>query len=193
MDYSHQQKPSSLSPLSKTELQAIQKVIQNLNHYQLLKISSVAPEAEIRASFHREALAFHPDQYLALNDPERLKLTNEIYSRIVSAYQTLIHSQKKMEYDKSLQSKTSSDPATSDKNNATTSVGEKPLQPMATAGFKFFKLAQAALTSKNISAALMNIEIALKTDSKNAEYIHMKHRIQTELKKVPPKTSKVEG
>jgi curved DNA-binding protein CbpA len=74
-----------------------------LNYYQLLKISVVATEEEIRDAFHREALVLHPDRYQPSRDPEAIQMAKNIYSKLVDAYRTLSNRKKREEYDQNLQ------------------------------------------------------------------------------------------
>src|SRR5437763_1037265 len=85
---------------NKDELESIGRIVETLNLYQVLKISSLASEAEVRDAFHREATLFHPDRYFSVNDPEIQNHTRKIYARVVEAYRTLSSRTKREEYDR---------------------------------------------------------------------------------------------
>ena len=175
---------------SKVELEAIAKILNTLNFYQILKVSPVASTQEIQQAFHREALQFHPDRYAADQDPEVRDLAKLIYGRVVEAYRTLSNRTKRESYDRdrdyrnALDNKTSNpEPSSGVDEDAVTSVRQKASGPTASAGNKFFRLAASAFSTRDLTSAKMNIQIALNTDPKNPEFIQLLQRIETELKK----------
>ncbi len=176
--------------LSKTELQAISKIIYEVDFYKILKVASHASEEEIRSAFHREALSLHPDQYKAEKDPEIQELVKMIYSRVVAAYRTLSHTERRADYDRDLKSKNqsggsrpSSSPGEGPDENEITSIRRVEKTSTTSAGLRFFKLAQAAYQKKDLNSAKMNIQIALNTDSKNPEYLDLLSRVESEILK----------
>tara|TARA_B110000908_G_C9894866_1_gene288398 strand:- start:103 stop:576 length:474 start_codon:yes stop_codon:yes gene_type:complete len=64
------------------------------NHYQTLGIKRNAETKEIKKAFKKLALKFHPDK----NNGD--KYFEERFKEIQQAYETLIHPQKKIEYDR---------------------------------------------------------------------------------------------
>lgn len=180
---------------SKIELEAIMKIIDSLNFYQILKISSAASVDEIREAFHKEALDYHPDHYFSVPDREMLELSKKIYAKIAAAYRTLSHSKRREEYDKTLrvpsffQEAASTSDGIEDENEIT-AVRPRPATSVTPAGIRFFKLAQAAYASKNFPAAKMNLQIALNTDPHHPEFLQLLERVESEIKKtsVKPKT-----
>ena len=170
--------------LTKLELETIVKLMQTLNYYQVLKVSPVASEDEIREAFHREALSFHPDQYFSLGDQALLDLAKLAYAKVTEAYRTLSAREKRMSYDLSLNpSEENLDEESTIDENAITSVKKKPAWASSSPGEKFFKMADQAYKSGDTKGALVNIQIALSSDPNNSGYKILKSRIEADLKK----------
>jgi len=168
--------------LNKNDLETLEGILPNLNHYQLLKISPAATSDEIQAAFHREALLFHPDRYQKLKDTEMLNRARHIYLKIVEAYRTLSNRMKRQTYDESLKIK--NDKKSSDSNNEseiTTFITRKT--NINSPAFKFLKLAQTSLQSGNIASAKMNIQLALNMEPENQEFTQFLQRLETHTKK----------
>lgn len=170
--------------LSKIELETTVKLMRSLNFYQILKVSPIAGEEEIREAFHREALAFHPDRYSDLGDPELIELVKKAYAKVVDAYRTLSSREKRLEYDQSLNPK--ADPLDEESTvdeNAITSVKKRPTWASGGPGDKFFKMAEKAHHSGDHKSALVNIKIAMGSDPNNSQYKSLKLRIEAALQK----------
>ncbi len=162
--------------LSKIELETISEIITNLNFYQVLKVPSHASEKEISDAYHREALSLHPDLYQTSKDPAVIALSKRIFSRVVDAYRTLSSKERRIQYDQQLKGPASSG---GDKNEEEiTAVTHKTKSPAASAGIRFFKMAQTAFQSGDLNSAKMNVQIALNADPKNPEFLALLHRIE---------------
>lgn len=174
--------------IKKMELETVLKLSESLNHYQLLKIKPAASPEEVREAFHREAIHFHPDQYFQEQDAIIKDLAKQIYTRLVSAYRTLIDVQKRRDYDRSLNrlSRSSSGPQLNsfeELEDADTGARKKSEPSQSAPANRFFKLAQAAFQSKNFAAALMNIKIAINADPENLLLKDFLIRVENESKK----------
>lgn len=175
------------SAVVQTNLKTVKTVMEGLNCYEILKVSPAAPSEEIQEAFHREATLYHPDQYSTSSEEDRF-LASEIYAKIVEAYKTLTNPKKRRNHDlelKQRESKDLTDPHFEKDDdsdpNLVTVVKEKPTGPRVTAGARFFQLAEKAYSTKDLTSAKMNIEIALNTDPTNPQYLHLRHRIQADL------------
>ena len=70
---------------------------KNLNFYERLGLSSSASVEEIKRSYRKLAMKFHPDRF---NTNERAaSAANEVFREILTAYDTLNHPGKKSAYD----------------------------------------------------------------------------------------------
>jgi DnaJ-class molecular chaperone len=169
---------------SKTQFEALLKIIDQLTHYQLLKIGITASPKEIQDAFHREALNFHPDRYQGIGDPDVHAHAKHVYGKIVEAYRVLSNSNSRAQYDQKTSGakNAAAAPAADPSDDEITSVRFKRSTP-SPVGTKFFKLAQAALQSGNLPSAKMNIQLALNTDPENREFLQLSQRIESGLKK----------
>jgi molecular chaperone DnaJ len=68
----------------------------NPNHYQILKVSPNATQAEIKQAYRRLVKLFHPDSNQDSNDTEQIILIN-------AAYEVLGDAQSRQRYDRQLQ------------------------------------------------------------------------------------------
>lgn len=64
-----------------------------LDYYKILKIETIATEAEIKKAYRKLAIVYHPDKNNGSSDSE------EMFKIILNAYTTLSDKQKKREYD----------------------------------------------------------------------------------------------
>lgn len=71
------------------ELDAILGVLDQLDYYQLLKVSRDASFAEIQAAFFRESRQFHPDRYFGVADDDLKVKLNTLYKRLSEGYGVL--------------------------------------------------------------------------------------------------------
>jgi DnaJ-class molecular chaperone len=170
--------------LGKVELETISRLMRSLNYYQILKVSPVATEDEIRDSFHHEAMLFHPDQYASTNDSLMIALAKDAYQKVVEAYRVLSNRDKRREYDESLNpTGYGPDEESTVDENAITSVKKRPQWASSGPGEKFFKMAEQALSTGDSKAALVNIQIALASDPNNLSYKNLKLRIEALAKR----------
>lgn len=166
--------------ISKAQFATLINVIDRLNHYQLLKVGITATTRDIQDAFHREALSFHPDRYQGIGDPETLEYSKTVYARVVEAYQILSNKNMRQDYD--LKLKGPNTKVSPESEDEITSVRFKKSTP-SPVGQKFFKLAQTALQTGNLSAAKINIQLALNTDPDNRDFRQLLNRIESGLKK----------
>lgn len=164
---------------SQAELKTISTIIDNLNYYQVLKVSPVASIEEIREAFHREALDFHPDQYAKPELKKEAALAKKIYSKIIQAYQALTQPSGRTSYDKKMLRKKLLEEPTDEKvdENEITGIQSNETKKANFPGRKFYELAQKALLAKNMNAAKMNIQIALGAEPTNRQYKELQKRI----------------
>jgi len=76
-------------------------VIEEINHYQLLKVTNQASQDEIRRSFKKMVLKYHPDV-----NPD--KENREYFKKVVKAYSILKNRETRLHYDQRVLRKNSS-------------------------------------------------------------------------------------
>ncbi|MDI6698536.1 MAG: DnaJ domain-containing protein [Candidatus Saccharicenans sp.] len=82
------------------ELKEIKSQLRTRNYYELLGVSRVANEEEIKRAYFNLARKYHPDRFnAALADHS---LVNEVFNAITTAYRTLSEPDKRKQYDQQL-------------------------------------------------------------------------------------------
>ncbi len=76
-------------------------VINEVTYYELLSVSDSASMEEVKAAWHRFALAFHPDGHLD-HGPDALVAAREVFQRGAEAYRVLMNPRLRAKYDLAL-------------------------------------------------------------------------------------------
>jgi len=176
---------------SKEELEAMGRIMEGLSYYQILKISTLASDNDIRDAFHREAYLYHPDRFFGMNDAEVLASSKKVYGKIVEAYRTLTSRTKREDYDKSLRgSELLSSVEKSIENapiaesrdlNEITAVRKKEKGATVNSAMRFLKMAQSAFSMGDLNSAKMNIQIALNADPTDPDINYLNQKILAEV------------
>jgi curved DNA-binding protein CbpA len=75
--------------------------IEEQSYYEILRVSSGAPTADIKAAFHDFALDVHPDRYV--DEPANVAaIAAEIFKRGVESYKVLSNKKSRAAYDEGL-------------------------------------------------------------------------------------------
>lgn len=135
-------------------------VLDQVDYYRLLSISSAASSEEIRVAYYKLAASLHPDVHGVDVDADyRSKLT-AVFSRVVEAYKVLSESEMRARYDRELA-----------KGNLRLSMGadvaRKGPEIETAAALKFYKLASSAMRSRDYKSAKMNLRFALQIEPDN--------------------------
>ncbi|HYG69555.1 MAG TPA: DnaJ domain-containing protein [Anaeromyxobacteraceae bacterium] len=80
------------------EVEALAGALDQLDYFGVLKIPQTATPAEIKAAYHRESRAFHPDRYAAFPNAQLRELVGRIYRRVNEAYTVLRDDRKRLRY-----------------------------------------------------------------------------------------------
>jgi curved DNA-binding protein CbpA len=80
------------------EVEALAQALDQLDYFGVLKLAQDASPADIRAAYHRESRAFHPDRYAADPDARGRELVGRIYRRINEAYTVLRDDARRRKY-----------------------------------------------------------------------------------------------
>lgn len=80
------------------EAEALAGALDQLDYFGVLKIPQTASPAEIKAAYHRESRAFHPDRFAAFPNPTLRELVGRIYRRVNEAYTVLRDDRKRARY-----------------------------------------------------------------------------------------------
>ena len=148
------------------EIQTLFGLINTLDYYKLLKVTSKARPREIKVAFLKESKQFHPDRYFSIEDEELKSQVTSIYKRIAEAYYVLRRDVKRKAYDEQL-----ADPKTkalrlqqTDKNIPAGAAEVVTKHPNAK---KFYLLANICIDNEDYSGAEMNFQFALRFEPNN--------------------------
>jgi curved DNA-binding protein CbpA len=144
--------------------------LDNIDYYRLLNVSSAANDEQIRVAYYKLAASLHPDVHGVDVEPAyRAKLT-AVFSRVAEAYKVLADPALRARYDRELA-----------RGNLRMSMGadvsESGPKINTPSAQRFFKLAEAAISSGDKKSAIMNLRFALQVEPDNPD-------IQAELKKI---------
>merc|ERR1719334_174742 len=95
-EQSHDNEEASTSSLPKNftqeQVEAVKRIRKCKNYYEILGLGKDASEAELKKSYRKLALAFHPDKNKAPG-------ASEAFKAIGNAYAVLSDTEKKRQYD----------------------------------------------------------------------------------------------
>src|SRR3954463_7221601 len=80
------------------EAQALAQVLDELDYFQILKVSQGSSPSELKTAYYRESRAYHPDRFLRLPNVELRDAIGKIYKRINEAYVCLRDDSKRGKY-----------------------------------------------------------------------------------------------
>jgi curved DNA-binding protein CbpA len=80
------------------EVESRAAALDGLDYFEVLRVPQTAGAAEVKAAYHRESRAYHPDRYAALPAPELRDLIGRIYRRVNEAYTVLRDDAKRARY-----------------------------------------------------------------------------------------------
>lgn len=161
---------------SPAEIRALAGTIDDLDYYQVLHLDRTASSEAIRAAYHRESRAFHPDRYLASDDTGLREAVNAVAKRIKEAYAVLRHAEKRPLYDTALSSpegglRYTEKTARRARQAQVDAIGKTPQ------GREFLQMAEAERHKGNLPAALRNVKMALAYEPANARFLAMRDEI----------------
>ena len=77
--------------------------LERYSYYELLNLTPEASFDDIQQSFHRMALAMHPDRHSTNPDKDLKKKLHVIYKRVTEGYRVLSDTESRREYEMSLE------------------------------------------------------------------------------------------
>ncbi len=90
-----------MSTLPSLEIEALARIMDELDYYQMLHLESGATATQIREGFYACSRTFHPDANRHL-DPDSFLLCTAISKRVTEGYCVLRDPRKRLAYDSKL-------------------------------------------------------------------------------------------
>ena len=163
---------------SAAEIRTLARLIEDLDYYQVLRVPRTASSEAVRAAYHHQSRAFHPDRYLAAGDPALREAVNTIAKRIKEAYAVLRHPEKRPFYDQILAAagegagvRYTEETARQARRAREEAVGKTPQ------GREFIGLAEAERRKGNLEAAMRNVKMALTYEPANERFLALRDEI----------------
>ena len=157
------------------EVAALVQALDQLDYFGVLKLSQTAGVAEVKAAYHRESRAYHPDRFAALPDQALREQIGRIYRRINEAYTVLRDDARRKKYvadmagpdrDKKLRFTEADEAEVKDaqKKKIEEQFGQTPN------GRKFYAAALTDIQAGRWEAAERNLKSALMYEPQNAKF-----------------------
>jgi len=169
---------ASIDPL---EINALVRIIDELDYYQLLNVEPTASTAEIRKAFHASSRSFHPDANRDL-DPSLREQCAQISKRMTEAYCVLRDSRRRKAYDGRLEGGDSLRIQLAEARQSHDEARKAERRGATAQGRQFHGKAEAELKAGNLAGAIQNIQMALTFEANNAGFKAMLEELRARKK-----------
>jgi len=169
---------ASIQPL---EIQALAKIMNELDYYQLLGIEPGATTAEVRKAFHISSRNFHPDANRELDENLR-EQCEQISKRVTEAYCVLRDARRRQAYDARGDRDTNLRIQLADAKNAHTEQIKAERRGKTAQGRQFHGKAEADLKRGNLAGAIQNVQMALTFEAGNAGFKSLLEELRSRQK-----------
>lgn len=155
-----------MSDLAPSEIQALARIVNELDYYQLMHVERGASAREVKAAYYSTSRTFHPDANRHLG-PELREAVEKISKRITEAYAVLRDPRRRQAYDRLLDEgsgvrmQLAEAEAAADRQ-ALENEGHTPQ------GRQYYKLAKTNIEQQNWEAAARDLKTALTFEPDNA-------------------------
>ena len=158
----------SVDPQFEIEVQVISQAVEDMDYFQILKLSQESSAGELKKAYYRESRLYHPDRYYHLPASPLKTQIDKIYKRITEAYTVLRDPEKRGQYlegingpDRESKLRYTEASEADQKQQAYEREGKTPQARQA------FKAAQADMAAERWEAAVRNLKTAIMYDSEN--------------------------
>jgi len=159
-----------MDPEFKEEIIALDKVLDQMDYYQILRINQKAFTHEIKKAYFNQSRSFHPDKYYN-EAPEIVGKISRIFKRINEAYKVLSDQDTRAAYNKGINSPKKKELLRYDskkleqlKSGGPEDEGRTPM------GKKYYQLAKTSLQNKDYKSARINLQLAAKMEPGNQTF-----------------------
>lgn len=169
---------------SEIRLNALYEIVDDLDYYQLLKLTATCEQTAIAMAFKRESQTLHPDK-----SPTDLKeKATYIYTAIQEAHRILKDPDSRLVYDGLLSKGQIRVEDTALKTGSERSSANDPSKAAQTEqAKKYWLLALADMDAKRFESAILNIKFAIQFEPKNEVFTEWLEKAKEESKKAPQK------
>jgi DnaJ-class molecular chaperone len=158
-----------VSDLSRLEIDALAKIMDELDYYQLLQVAPQVSKRDLKLSYYQISRTYHPDSNRGLDAKVR-ESCHRISKVMTEAYCVLRDPRKRKAYDAHLESgggmriQLAAARAAHAKTESEKRTGTTPQ------GKQFLLKAEADLLRENFTGAIQNLQMALTFEPGNAQF-----------------------
>jgi curved DNA-binding protein CbpA len=152
--------------LAPSEIQALARIVNELDYYQLMHVKRGASAREVKAAYYSTSRSFHPDanRHLA---PELREAVATITKRVTEAYAVLRDPRRRQAYDRLLDEGSGvrmqlAEAEAAAERQALENEGRTPQ------GRQYYNLAKASIERRDWEAAARDLRTALTFEPDNA-------------------------
>jgi DnaJ-class molecular chaperone len=156
-----------LSELAPLEINALARIVDELDYYQLLHLEPEATGAELKQAYHATSRAFHPDANLQAA-PEVRADCIRISKRLTEAYCVLRDPRRRRAYDEHRKQGGAERMQLSEAKAAHARAETETRQGKTPQGRQFFSKANADLKKNDYASAVNNLQMALTFEPGNS-------------------------
>ncbi len=152
--------------MTEQEIRALERMLDKIDYYRLLKIDRTAHAADVRGSYHAARSRFNPDRYLQ-QSPDLHDAVSRIARRITEAYMVLRDVKRRRAYDKALE-----DGALrfGDKAAGNAKSEDEARKGQTASGRKFYSMALQEESRGDLMKAMAHLKMALTFEPQNAYF-----------------------
>jgi len=162
---------TAIDPL---EIEALVRIMDELDYYQLLNVDPGASSADIRKAYHASSRTFHPDANRGLAEDQRAN-SGRISKRITEAYCVLRDARRRKAYDTKRSDAGEAAASTLriqlvEARNAHVEQRKAECRGATAQGRQFHAKAEADLKAGNLVGAIQNLQMALTFEPSNVGF-----------------------
>jgi DNA-binding response OmpR family regulator len=159
--------PQATSDEFAAQVTKLHATVESATHYEILGVAREASSPEVTLAFHGGAVAYHPDRFVHLEDPELRRMIYEIYKRMSKAYAVLADPRQRAAYDQSLQGATPRAEWTARATAGATAGAAANARARSPQGRKFLDMAERSMQQGKYRAARLQLAIAMQVEPGN--------------------------
>jgi DnaJ-class molecular chaperone len=176
----------TLTPEQVQGLVAQAEMLDQLDYFQVLRLSQTASPADVKKAFYRESRTFHPDRFFHLPPSSAKQAINSIYKRITEAYSVLREDVKRAKYLADITgpervSKLRYTEATETELKAEAKKAQDEVYGTNPKARQFYKTALADLAKGALQAAERNLKSALTFEPSNSNFKEKLAEVQNRI------------
>ncbi|MCO4769526.1 MAG: DnaJ domain-containing protein [Deltaproteobacteria bacterium] len=158
----------------RVEVETVFSLLEELDHYRILRLKPGAPLVEVERSFGEQSQMFHPDRFYGVRDPKLTRQVTQIFKRVSESYQILKDPELKRMYDKKLGVMGQQAPTLTGSHRSLDKAAlerERDADPDSVVSDKrarkYWDLAVIAKSNEDWNGVVMNVQFAMNYEKDN--------------------------